>query len=241
MADPMKIWFFCIVKFGVSQPNLINKENPEILGKQLLESTAQIGNLPELIEELKLLQPDSIKEPEKYKKEAPKKNIIKELTAASRSLLTWPTTIGEGKWLERKEINLIENKVSSNEASTTLILGKPGTGKSALLSFIANMLIEKDFPVLGIKADMLPKSVSNLLDLQKYLQLSYPIHESLMRCYENKPPILVIDQLDALSELVDRSSDRLNVLLVMKSGFMKTRKRFIEILGNISGYRWRSA
>ena len=222
---------FC--KTGVSQPNLIKEENPEILGKQLLESVAQIGNLPELIEELKLLQPDSIKEPEKYNKETPKKNIIKELAAASRSLLTWPTTIGEGKWLKRKEVSLIEKKISSNEASTTLILGKPGTGKSALLSFIANMLIEKGFPVLGIKADMLPRSVSNLLDLQKYLQLSYPIGESLMRCYENKPPILVIDQLDALSELVDRNSDRLNVLLDLIQSISNTNRVHV-----ISSCRW---
>lgn len=219
-------------KIGVSQPNLINEENPEILGKQLLDSAAQIGKFPELIGELEFLFPDSLKETEKYNKETPKK-IIEELVSASRSLLTWPRTIGEGKWLERKEINLIENKVSSNEASTTLILGKPGTGKSALLSFIANMLIEKGFPVLGIKADMLPKSVSNLLDLQKYLQLLYPIHESLMRCYENKPPILVIDQLDALSELVDRNSDRLNVLLDLIQSISNTNRVHV-----ISSCRW---
>ena len=220
-------------KIGVSQPNLINEENPEILGKQLLDSAAQIGKFPELIGELEFLFPDSLKETKKYNKETPKKIIIEELASASRSLLTWPRTIGEGKWLERKEINLIENKVSSNEASTTLILGKPGTGKSALLSFIANMLIEKGFPVLGIKADMLPKSVSNLLDLQKYLQLSYPIHESLMRCYENKPPILVIDQLDALSELVDRNSDRLNVLLDLIQSISNTNRVHV-----ISSCRW---
>lgn len=220
-------------KIGVSQPNLINEENPEILGKQLLDSAAQIGKFPELIGELEFLFPDSLKETEKYNKETPKKIIIEELASASRSLLTWPRTIGEGKWLERKEINLIENKVSSNEASTTLILGKPGTGKSALLSFIANMLIEKGFPVLGIKADMLPKSVSNLLDLQKYLQLSYPIHESLIRCYENKPPILVIDQLDALSELVDRNSDRLNVLLDLIQSISNTNRVHV-----ISSCRW---
>jgi hypothetical protein len=220
-------------KIGVSQPNLINEENPEILGKQLLDSAAQIGKFPELIGELEFLFPDSLKETEKYNNETPKKIIIEELASASRSLLTWPRTIGEGKWLERKEINLIENKVSSNEASTTLILGKPGTGKSALLSFIANMLIEKGLPVLGIKADMLPKSVSNLLDLQKYLQLSYPIHESLIRCYENKPPILVIDQLDALSELVDRNSDRLNVLLDLIQSISNTNRVHV-----ISSCRW---
>jgi SpoVK/Ycf46/Vps4 family AAA+-type ATPase len=222
---------FCIT--GVSPPNLIKEENPEILGKQLLDSAAQIGKFPELIEQLEFLSPDSLKEPEKDNKEAPKKIIIEELVSASRSLLTWPTTIGEGKWLERKEVNLIENKISSNETSTTLILGKPGTGKSALLSFIANMLIKKGFPVLGIKADMLPKSVTDLSDLQKYLQLSYPIHESLMRCYENKPPILVIDQLDALSELVDRNSDRLNVLLDLIQSVSNTNR-----VNVISSCRW---
>ncbi|MBU4185259.1 MAG: ATP-binding protein [Proteobacteria bacterium] len=220
-------------KIGISQSNLINEEDPEILGKQLLDSTAQIGKISELIHELEFLFPDSIKIPEKDNGKAQKKKIVEELASASRSLLTWPNTIGEGKWLERKEVSLIEKKISSNETSTTLILGKPGTGKSALLSFIANMLIEKDFPVLGIKADMLPKSVTDLSDLQKYLQLSYPIHESLLRCYENKPPILVIDQLDALSELVDRNSDRLNVLLDLIQTISNTNRVHV-----ISSCRW---
>ena len=142
-----------------------------------------------------------------------KTDITEQLKSASSSLLTWPSTIGNGIWLDRKEVGLIERRVLSNKASTTLILGKPGAGKSALLAFVAKRLIANRIPVLCIKADMLPKSVTDLDGLQEYLQLSYPIHDSLIKCDNGKTPVLIIDQLDALSALVDLHSERLNVLL----------------------------
>ncbi|MGR3179968.1 MAG: phosphoribosyltransferase-like protein [Candidatus Anammoxibacter sp.] len=142
-----------------------------------------------------------------------KTNIEEQLKSASSSLLTWPSTLGKGIWLERKEIGLIEKRVLSNKASTTLILGDPGAGKSALLVFVAKRLIANGIPVLCIKADMIPKSVTDLSKLQKYLQLSYPIYDSLIKCDNGKMPVLIIDQLDALSALVDLHSERLNVLL----------------------------
>ena len=145
--------------------------------------------------------------------ERSKTDITEQLESASCSLLTWPSTLGNGIWLERKEVGLIEGRVLSNKASTTLILGRPGAGKSALLAFVAKWLIDNEIPVLCIKADMIPKSVTDLAGLQKYLQLSYPIYESLIKCDNGKMPVLIIDQLDALSALVDLHSERLNVLL----------------------------
>lgn len=221
-------------ELGISQPDSIEEESPGPLGKQLLDSADQTGKLPGLIEKLSSLYPNLLQDSENDDKEVPNE-ILNEFATASHSLLTWPTTVGKDKWLEREEANIIEDRILSNEASTTLILGKPGTGKSALLSFIAKRLIEKGFPVLGIKADMLPKSVTNLLELQEYLCLSNPIDESLINCNtgNTKPPILIIDQLDALSELVDRNSERLNVLLNLIHSVSKTNKVHV-----VSSCRW---
>jgi hypothetical protein len=219
-------------EIGVLPSNITTEETPETLGKQLLDSTDQVGKLPELVEMLDSLYSNLIPDSENDNTEIPDE-IIRELTIASQSLLAWSTTIGKDKWLEREEAYIIENRISSNEASTTLLLGKPGTGKSALLSYIAKKLIEKGFPVLGIKADMLPKSIKKLSDLQKHLKLSYPIHESLVRCNKNKSPILIIDQLDALSELVDRNSERLNVLLDLIQSVSNTKRIHV-----ISSCRW---
>ncbi|MGR3316890.1 MAG: NACHT domain-containing protein [Candidatus Anammoxibacter sp.] len=154
-----------------------------------------------------------INEKDNDRKGRSKPNIAEQLESASSSLLTWPSTLGNGIWLERKEVGLIEKRVLSNKASTTLILGKPGAGKSALLAFVAKRLIENGIPVLCIKADMISKSVTDLAGLQEFLQLSYPIYDSLIRCDNGKMPVLIIDQLDALSALVDLHSERLNVLL----------------------------
>ena len=148
-----------------------------------------------------------------------------ELINASQSLLTWPFTVGENEdWLERKELDHITNRLSSKDASISLILGEPGSGKSALLSKITNLLFADETVVLGIKADMLPKSVSSNSLLQQHLNLTYPIIETLEGCIEGKLPVLIIDQLDALSELVDRNSERLNVLLNLIQIASKTKK-----------------
>lgn len=152
------------------------------------------------------------KGPECVTSKKPRELIVREFYAASRSLMSWPRTIGEGIWIGRGEGNLIIERVSSDESSTSLILGKPGSGKSALLAHLAIHFIDKGYATLGIKADMLPKSIDSLSALQGHLGLSLSILEAINHLAGEKV-ILIFDQLDALSELVDRNSERLNVLL----------------------------
>ena len=141
-----------------------------------------------------------------------RESIVGEFHTASRSLMAWPRTIGDGKWIERGEGNLIIERVSSDEASTSLILGKPGSGKSALLAHLAIYFATEGYATLGIKADMLPKSIDSLSSLQDHLGLSSSVLGAISQLSGEKV-ILIFDQLDALSELVDRNSERLNVLL----------------------------
>ncbi|GAB3497489.1 hypothetical protein GCM10027399_21540 [Curvibacter fontanus] len=58
----------------------------------------------------------------------------------SRDLLEWPQLIDGEHWIDRPELELIHQKVSSNRNSVSLLLGPPGSGKSALMSRLAKNL-----------------------------------------------------------------------------------------------------
>lgn len=154
---------------------------------------------------------------------------------ASASLLAWPTTLGHDEWLERQEVETLLSRIQSNSSSTTILLGPPGSGKSALLSTLARRLFAVGIEVLAIKADKLPASVDTLERLAEFLSLPVPVDACLRRLAMGDKAVLIIDQLDALSELVDRKSERLNVLLTLiqslaadKNIHVVTSSRFFE-------------
>jgi len=60
---------------------------------------------------------------------------------------------------------------------------------------------------------MLARSIQDFDDLQTHLHLPFPVIKCLSIVSRSEPAILIIDQLDALSEFVDRYSERLNLLL----------------------------
>jgi nucleoside phosphorylase len=138
----------------------------------------------------------------------------KALAAASVSLLAWEKTLPNGKWMERPEQDKIEARFQL-DTSSTVLLGEPGSGKSALLSKIASDLIERGAAVFALKADFLPTDVRTESDLQHDLQLAVPPSELILRLAALQPVFIFIDQLDALASQLDLRSGRLNVLLNM--------------------------
>ncbi len=134
------------------------------------------------------------------------------LRRASTDLLSWERTLPGGGLLDRPEKLRIESRFRS-EFSSTVVLGEPGSGKSALLAAIATDLVESGAPVLGIKADVLPTSVHSEQELQRALLLPELPGELIERLARLQPVYLLIDQLDALASQLDLQSDRLNVLL----------------------------
>jgi nucleoside phosphorylase len=134
------------------------------------------------------------------------------LAAASVNLLSWDKTLPNGKWMKRPEQQEIEARFQA-EGSSTVLLGDPGSGKSALLSKVASDLLSERATVFGLKADFLSTEVATEADLQRELGLPALPSDLIVRLSALQPVFVFIDQLDALASQLDLKSGRLNVLL----------------------------
>lgn len=139
--------------------------------------------------------------------------IAQELEHASNDLLSWPTTLPDGEWLERPELLQILKLSGDNDCSATTLIGPPGSGKSALLATLGRTLVAQGHPVLAIKADLLPTTVNNEADLRESLGLSDRPSALLTRLAAFRPTYLLVDQLDALAGYLDLRTGRLSALL----------------------------
>ncbi len=137
--------------------------------------------------------------------------LIRLFGNASSALLNWPQETG-GRWLDRHELLDLENLLDTGRSTFAVLLGEPGCGKSALLAKLGTKLREGNVCLLALKADLLPKSIQTLADLDGYLGVPSLI-ESLRELTQEGPVVLLLDQVDALSELMDQHTSRLTVLL----------------------------
>lgn len=185
-------------------------DNPDapgnLLSRYILHLNNNQKNNNDLIDHLSRI-PLSIEKAEE------KPNLKQEFIEASKGLLSWPRTLKYGDEIERNEFNVLSDKIEQLETSTTLVLGSPGTGKSSLLAALAQHFVNKGNIVLGIKADMLAATIDSPEKLTGWLNLSMDVRTAIKSLSVDETVIVFIDQLDALSELLDRKSERLNVLL----------------------------
>ncbi len=61
--------------------------------------------------------------------------------AASTGLLTWPMTVAGDQWLDRPELAQLLGRVTAESHSVSVVLGPPGSGKSALLARLGQQLV----------------------------------------------------------------------------------------------------
>ncbi|GAB3530764.1 ATP-binding protein [Photobacterium alginatilyticum] len=145
--------------------------------------------------------------------EQPMSQVTEEkLKEASRPLSCWHKTI-ENQFIFRQELENLKQLIDTAESNCYLLSGSSGSGKSSLLSQLYDHLLEQDLTILAIKADELDKEINDLVDLGKYLKLEGNITNSLLKLSESKPLVLLVDQMDAVSEVMDQSSNRFRVLV----------------------------
>lgn len=143
----------------------------------------------------------------------PSNGLVSSLCEASADLLQWPSTLPGGQWLPPPELDELRGVFADQTHSVTLLLGDPGCGKSALLAHWSNELLAQGVAVLGIKADCLPSEVINAKELAKALGLPLTVEAMVRRIAQEQPIVVLIDQLDALAELVVQRPERLRVML----------------------------
>ncbi len=141
---------------------------------------------------------------------------------ASAALLSWPSTLPDGTWLPRPELDSLAVTLNAADSSTHFLLGEPGSGKSSLLVRLAQQKAGSDWLVLAIKADRLPPETISRDALNEYLNLGRDVVDLLRHLAQSTPVLVVIDQLDALAELVVQQSARLRVLLDLVQDLAET-------------------
>jgi hypothetical protein len=136
-----------------------------------------------------------------------------ELDRVPRDLLDWTQTLPDGTHFIRPEAEQILQTIATQDSTTQAVLGLPGSGKSSLLSEVANALVKNGTKVLAIKADLLDPTIETEDDLADWLGLTILPSAMLWRISQLRPVVLLIDQLDALAGYTDIKTGRLSVLL----------------------------
>ena len=160
---------------GMLPGEFSNTDAQSNLGEVLLDRATEKGTVQELLYEAVSSNPSLFEKFSERGSFFETEDLIKRFRNASRLLLSWPTTVGNSRWLPRVELKILEERINGSSKSTNMILGRPGTGKSALLSSLGRKFRDDNIPVLAIKADMIPKSVTNLVELTSYLNLPFPV------------------------------------------------------------------
>lgn len=146
-----------------------------------------------------------------------------EIERASRSLAEWSQAIW-GQHIDRSELIQLVQRITEHSSGATLVVGGAGTGKSALLAELYADLQSRGYPVLAIKADMLDVDIKDFEGLAHNLKISGPLEEGLLRLAAEQPCVLIIDQLDAVSEVMDQRSQRMQVLLRLATRLLNAKQ-----------------
>ncbi|UOR15826.1 AAA family ATPase [Qipengyuania aquimaris] len=131
---------------------------------------------------------------------------------ASSGLRSWQSEI-EGTHIVNPAREKLLERIRSDPNGITLLVGEAGTGKSALLATLFDQLETQGILLFGIKADQIPASVSNMNDISKALGIEDRPEDCILALAAQAPVVLLVDQLDAVSAIMDHQTQRMNLLL----------------------------
>ncbi|WP_461633704.1 NACHT domain-containing protein [Labilibaculum euxinus] len=135
------------------------------------------------------------------------------LQYASVALSSYNNEFGNKVHIARKETDdlfeWINIDLEKNETPIAILAGNAGYGKSVVLRDLFDKLSVADIPVLGIKADRL--KVNKISELAGELQLDGNINDVFKTlCNDNRRTVLLIDQIDALSQSLSSNRNPIN-------------------------------
>ena len=115
-------------------------------------------------------------------------------------------------------------------ATDSVVTGKAGSGKTACVVEVTEALRERGLPVLTFRLDRIQLlSASTTVDLGSHLDLEESPVLVLAAAAEaaERPGVLIVDQLDAVSTMSGRSSDALDVVEGLLQEARGTRARAV--------------
>lgn len=149
-------------------------------------------------------------------------NLVAAMGSASRGLEQWPQKLSSGEWLERPELAMLAAQLTEPDSRRFWLLGGAGSGKSALMARLVDTLKAKDVAVLAIKTDQIPHDVDGAAKLSEWLRLSPSAIDVVGSVARARRVVVILDQLDALADIVDQKTQRLGAVLAFArsiSGF----------------------
>ena len=132
--------------------------------------------------------------------------------AGSSELRDWPKDI-EGEEIHRPELKRLLAHLKANASGTSLLIGDAGSGKSALLADLTSKLEAEGLTVFALKADVIPPIVTTIDAIGVAMGMKGSLELEIEALAKTGRVILLIDQLDAVSDVMDRSSARMQLLL----------------------------
>jgi len=142
-----------------------------------------------------------------------RERVAEELKIQVAEILQWPRSLPDGSEIARAEQQEIQRLLGDPGVEVIALLGEGGSGKSALIATLGQQAASSGWHVVGMRLDRLPKDVATKDDLQQYLNLSVPLADAVHSLAENEPVLFLIDQLDALCDMMTTPTKRLALIL----------------------------
>jgi len=137
--------------------------------------------------------------------------IISRFERCSLSLVS--RKIASDHWIARPEEWELRRVKDGDVSRVRCLLGVPGSGKTAMLAKFAAEAAETGLAVLAIKADLIPVSESFEAWGRRQLDIGLALSEAVRIVATSRDVVVIVDQLDALANLVDLTSSRLNEII----------------------------
>ncbi|MDO1451096.1 ATP-binding protein [Rhodocytophaga aerolata] len=223
-----QIEFYCLPAISITE-NLILRLQPHVVNasavKKSLHALALRAGATQQI-----ITPDSIRrklQEEGYPLIVPPaiNEVLSQLQQASSSLTSEYATIGllSPHHITRPEIDELlawilnplpvpQTGDSAASQKSKILIGGAGVGKTVLTRSLCLALQNKDIPVLGLKADRVKGSTKGeLLREIRLAGLHHPLLQALATVASpERPSVVIIDQLDALSMCLSAERGHLN-------------------------------
>ena len=155
-----------------------------------------------------------------------------------RVAATWaPLSSRPQTYIDRPELTRARQLLSQPDSPVVCVLGEKGSGKTTLFLELVDSCTRDGLLILPVKADLLPAATSFESWLSELLQISEQPQTAIRRLAARRKLIILFDQLDALADLVDLTSNRLNQIMAFIAEVAKFKNVSIVCSCRTSDFR----